>query len=406
MRDFTRDGGGSIRMYGILNALAEKGHKVVFISNASQKNIFHSSIKHIPVGYKVTHRQKSILQMLLAFLPVSLIGLIYKPLFETISKIIRENIEKDEIIYSFEYLDNSLVYVLKKKGIIKDYINDIHGIVPIEFDIQSKAANNLKTRLLYYFKYLSAKRLDYKVFNNGYGFIYVSNKMKDYYEKEIIVNPLRHKSYIIPNLLSIKSMPELDLDFQKKLINRLCIQSDNFVFLFVGRYKSTAGVEDLINAFKRLYVDKTNIKLILTGKGKTRNECELLSVGLDNIFFIDSIPYDKLFTLQSTANVIVCPDRMNDYSNSIVHLKYFDALASGKLVINGAFDSVKEINKDNFLSLTFEPSNVESLYNTMKECIDNYATLTIKYKNTAKYTFEHLTYDTCIDILLEKTDKI
>jgi glycosyltransferase involved in cell wall biosynthesis len=397
MNDFSRDDGGSIRMYGILNALAIKRHEVIFISNAIQKNKFHSSIVHVPINYKVNQKQKSILQMLLAFLPASLIYFLYKPLLLKISKLIKENTDGGERIYSFEYLDNSLAYVLKKKKMITEYINDIHGIAPIEFDTQRKVANNVKTKLLYYFKYLSAKQLDYKVFNNGYGFIYVSHKMKDYYEKEIIVNPLCHKSYLIPNLLNMASMPELDLGLQKKLINQFGIHPDNFVFLFAGRYKSTAGVEDLINAFKRLYVDKANIKLILTGKGKTRSECELLSVGLENIFFIDSIPYDKLFTLQSIANVIVCPDRMNAYSNRIVHLKYFDALASGKLVINGAFDSVMEINKNNFLSLTFEPSNVDSLYNTMKECIDNYDKLIIKYKNTAKYTFEHLTYNTYND---------
>ncbi len=35
MRNFKRDGGGSIRMYGVLNALADRGHDVTFISNAT-----------------------------------------------------------------------------------------------------------------------------------------------------------------------------------------------------------------------------------------------------------------------------------------------------------------------------------------------------------------------------------
>jgi glycosyltransferase involved in cell wall biosynthesis len=401
MRDFSRDGGGSIRMYGILNAIAVKGHEVIFISNASQKNNFHSSIKHIPIGYKVNHRQKSILQMLIAFLPASLIYLINKSLFDKLSKIIKENTKKGEKIYFFEYLDNSLAYVLKKKKIIKEYINDVHGIATIEFAIQRKTSNNIKTKILYSLKYLFVKLLDSKIFNYGYGFIYASNMMKHYYENTVLHT--KKKAYIIPNALSsTKSLLNIeDLDLKNNLLNQFDLQLDSFVFLFVGGYKPTAGVDDLIKAFKQLHIDYSNTKLVLIGKeNDTRKECRQVAMGFEqNIFFIDNIPYEKLYTYQCIAHVIVCPDRMNPYSNMIVHLKYFDALASGKLVINGAFESVMEINKDNFLSLTFEPSNVDSLYNTMKECIDNYDKLTTQYKDTAKYALENLTYDTYIDTL-------
>ena len=400
MRDFTRDGGGSIRIYGILNALAAKGHQVIFISDAKRMNNFHHSITHRPLNQSFSNKQKAIFQLLLSFLPVSVVSLFYKRFVKNISAVLNEVIKNNEPVYFFEYLDNSIAYFLKKNKIIDSYINDIHGVAPIEFEMQVEIAKNLKSKLLNWFKCCSSKLLDKKVFNNGAGFVYTSNKMKEYYENTTFTKK-EYKSYIIPNLLDSAFKRTVNNDLKNELLKWFNIAENTFVFLFSGGYKPTSGVDDLIIVFKKLYVEYPNSKLILIGRGDIRNKCEELASDMQNkIYFLDSIPYEELFTYQSIANVIVCPDKMNPYSNMIVHLKYFDALVSEKLVINGNFDSVKEINKNNFLSLSFDLSNINSLYQTMKNCIDNYDQLVVKYKDVNKYALEHLTYDAYIDVLL------
>jgi len=405
MRDFTRDGGGSIRMYGILNAIAIKGYEVIFISNAKQNKNFHQSIIHIPINHAFSAKQKALFQFLLSFLPASIVSLCYKSFLKKISIVLNKVVKDNEPVYFFEYLDNSIAYALKKNEIISSYINDIHGVVPVEFQMRVKSSNNAIKKIYYYFKYVSSKALDKKVFNYADGLIYVSKKMESYYEATTLK---RRKPilYIIPNVLgSTKLSSSVDMELKRYLLNQFRIEKNDFIFMFAGSYKATSGVEDLIVAFKKLYNDYLNIKLMLIGK--PTEVCKKMAIGFEkNIIFIDNIPYDKLYTYQNLANVIVCPDRMNPYSNMIVHLKYFDALASGKLVINGNFDSVMEINKNNCLSLTFEPSNVNSLYGSMKICIENYDFLVDEYKDVEKYTREHLTYSNYINVLIEGRNEL
>jgi len=401
MYDFSRDGGHPIRMYGILNTLATKGYEVVFISNAKRKNNFHHTIVHIPLNQPFSDKQKMYLQFLLSVLPVSIVSLFYSRLLKQIAAVLKGAVKNDETVYFFDYLDNSIAYILKKNNLIASYINDAFGVAPVEFKIKAGLAKNIISKGIIGLKYLSSKSLDKKVFNNGAGFIFASIKMRAYYEKEIFTSQ-NHKSYIIPNLLDHGFIRTVNTDLKAELIKRFNIAKDSFIFLFSGAYKPTSGVDDLIVAFKRLYVDYPypNLKLILIGKGTLRYKCEDLAAGMqDSILFLNFIPYEELFTYHNIAHVIVCPDKMNPYSNMIIHLKYFDALVSGKLVINGNFDSVQEINKDDFLSLSFDLSNADSLYQTMKNCIDNYDSLVVKYKDVSKYALEHLTYDAYIDVL-------
>ncbi len=240
-----------------------------------------------------------------------------------------------------------------------------------------------------------ADTLDKKVFKFGDGFIYASNAMKDYYVNAY--NITDKDAYIIPYVLG-KEVADtvVDQKLKQKLKMKLGLEEDDFVFFFAGGYKATAGVQDLISAFARFIEANKKGKLILIGTGPTRNEClkliETFNIH-DRIILIDKIPYIELPTYQSLANVVVCPDRQNPYSQLIVHLKYFDALASGAIVINGAFDSVKEINKDDFLSLTFKPSSVESLFQKMDLSFRRYEEIKIKYSGTKNYALKKLTYE-------------
>jgi hypothetical protein len=80
------------------------------------------------------------------------------------------------------------------------------------------------------------------------------------------------------------------------------------------------------------------------------------------------------------------------YSQLIIHVKYFDALVSGKLVINGSFNSVREVNPDDFLSVSFEPSNVQDLADKIEYCMDNQEELQVKYKHVPQYVLDNFTY--------------
>lgn len=401
LRDFKVDVGESVRIYGMLNSLASEGHEVVFISNATNYSMFDPSIKQLCIDYDF--KDKRNLQGLLAIFSSAFVFKKYKSLFDKIAKALHlANVGKDPV-YFFDYLDNSIGYVLKEQGLIAGYINDVHGIATIEFLNHIKNAKAFRSKLIYRLKYFLAYRLDKKVFESADGFIYGSDKMRKYYEG--LYHLPDKKNYIIPYVLGEEAVNRrIDEQLRADLIKEFNLQPGDFVLLFVGTYKPTAGVDDLIKAFDRLLKTYPNCKLILIGKGPAKDECLLLASRLRskaNIRFIDQIPYSQLLTYQSLANVVVCPDKANLYSQYVIHVKYFDALISGRLVINGAFESVKEINVNDFLSLTFAPSDVDDLYEKLKLCREQYEAFIEKYKNTRNYTARNLTYSNYIKMFEE-----
>lgn len=400
LRTFEKDGGGTIRMYGILNALAEKGHEVIFISNAKKLDRFHPAIQHINIDWTFSEKDKRIFQGMLGILPLLFVKLKYKAFIEHISKIIKlHNLESKNIVF-FEYLDNSVGYLLKKLGIIKSYINDIHGIATIEFKYQADHSKRWHTRLLNKIKYDVSNNLDYKVFKDARGFLFASNAMDSYFKKQYPFISTK-EIFILPYVISAESLQnKVDVGLKENLVEKFNIKPADFVFFFAGGFKPTAGVEDLINALATLSKQYHNLKLIVLGRGDValmgyKMLVETLKLG-EKIEFIDSVPYHQLRTYQDLANVIVCPDRQNPYSDLIIHLKYFDALATGKIVINGCFKSVKEINQNERLSVNFQPSDAHDLLTAMEKSIIKYDELRDKYKNNQKVLEQSLTYDKII----------
>jgi glycosyltransferase involved in cell wall biosynthesis len=376
----------------MLNALASAGKEVVFISNATDHRMFHPRVKHVLIGYDFNEKRK--LQGLLGLFSWTVTHRFFQPLFAHIEKAIKKaEVGSDPVIF-FDYLDNSIGYMLKMKGLICEYINDIHGIATLEFESHIQNARSVAGKVSNHFKHYLIRKLDKKVFENADGFIFGSSTMCDYYEAHYDIK--KKKKNIIPYVLGDEaSERRIDEKLRNRISKDLGIAEGQFLVLFVGGYKPTAGVDDLIEAFELLYADHPDARLLLIGSGPLKALCVKLAESMqskDHITFIDQIPYSQLLTYQSIANVIVCPDKDNPFSQYVIHIKYFDALLSGRLVINGAFNSVKEVNPGDSLSLSFQPSNVQDLYRKLKTCHEEFPALMEKYKEARAYTLRHLTY--------------
>jgi glycosyltransferase involved in cell wall biosynthesis len=318
----------------------------------------------------------------------------FRPLFSKIEDAIERAGVGNMPVCFFDYLDNSIGYLLKATGIIQSYINDIHGISTIEQLYQQSTASSNYQRWVHRWKYFLVNNLDRKVFSGAAGLIYGSSSMQRYYEQ--LYNLKGKQSFVIPYLVSEDALRrQPDAALQRELKVRLGLAEQDFVVLFIGTYKQTGGMDDLIKAFDLLHRDIANSKLIMIGEGPYKDFCVNLAQQLPAakaINFIKHIPYAEMATYQSLAQVIVCPDKENPFSQHVVHVKYFDALISGKLVINGAFNSVKEINKNEELSLTFKPSDVADLHAKLVYCHNHYEELCRKYMGVKKYVAQHLTY--------------
>jgi len=376
--DFSSDGGGRVRIYGILNALVDRGEEVLLISNSPNDNVkFHPSIKHQALNFNISDTQKKVFQFSLALFP----NFINKLLFSKYLKKFQNNIPielRDEIIF-FEYLDNSFGYFLHRNKLIKHYINDIHGIAPLEFKNNRTQGIRKIYNLL---RYKISLFLDYKVMFRVKKIIVVSKAMEEYFLSKYSF--LMGKTMVIPDGVSQEFCSQT---IDEKLLSSLKekYKSDNKkIIFFAGNFKDLGGVLDLLNAFISLSETRDDIKLFLIGDGEHFEKAKAISKNSDIehlIYLVGRVPYNKLRTYQQLADVIVCPDKAHPYSDIVPHIKYFDSLVSNKIVINGKFKSTQEINKEEKLSIDFEPSNINDLIKKINFVLNNQEKLEKKYKN-------------------------
>ena len=405
INDFKKDGGGTIRMRSIVNALAEADQKVVLISNAKLHKGFNSSIKHISAGIKISKREKRLFQVVLTLLPNFLTKLFFKNYFLIFSSIFKkEKINDNCTIIFFEYLDNSIGLFLNKHKVINRYLNDTHGSARLEFF--HKSSNRTSVKVLNLLKYLLAKILDKKHYKNSAGTIFLSNSMKEYFEKYYTFMSLKNNFVVrdgINNHFYLQIVNKVDVQKYRDLFN---LTAEDSVVLFASNFKDSGGVLDLIKAINLVILKGNipNIKLLLIGEGECFNEalnfCKKKHLQ-DKVSFVGRVPYSDLRSYQELADVIVCPDRNHPLSELTPHIKYFDAIVSGKTVINGSFASIKDINHDERLSINFEPSDINDLCNKIEKVLLNRCEYRVRSKTELDNIFSEFSYQNTTKVFLE-----
>jgi len=393
--NFKNQGGHELRILGIINELARNGARPILLSNAIQTQFFHDDIIHYDLNINLNKYQKSLLLLLTSILPTFLLKILYWNLTNKVFLIFKNNNLNSDTVCFFDNIDFSLGFLLLNQKRINNIIIDRPGIAHIEFDYKFNMTKNISTKFILRIKKLVSELLENLIIKYSSKIIVASQNMMDYYLKKYpnTSSNLYHKIpyYVDSTLISSK----IDNNLKDALISKFEIKKEETVILFVGEFKRTGGVPDLIKAFISLYKQNKNIKLILIGGGYTYNQCEKIAKeneARDSIIFHNRIPYNDLRTYQDIAQIIVCPDRDNSFSRMIIHLKFWDALYSGKIVICSAFPPILEINNDEKLCINFIPSDINSLIKKLEYCIANKIRLLEKYSINQDYTKINFTY--------------
>ena len=288
-----------------------------------------------------------------------------------------------------------MAYFLKEQKIINGYINDTHGIAPLEF-LHNKTGNimdNMINRL----KYIMALRLDEKVLRSAKGMIFVSDAMKKYFESKYLFVSTKQNYIVRDGVNSSLCHQTVDTTMVGDHKVKYDLRDNDKVVLFAGNFKDLGGVMDLIEAFSILMSQNKlkNLKLLLLGDGERYEDAKILVKKYrleDKVVFVGRTKYAELKNYQELADVVVCPDKQHPFSELVPHIEYFDSLASGKVVINGSFASVKEMNPNEKFSVDFEPSNVIDLANKIDMVLDNLEYFIVKYQENKKTICSEFTY--------------
>lgn len=174
------------------------------------------------------------------------------------------------------------------------------------------------------------------------------------------------------------TITELEKD---KLKESLTIKNEDFVFVFVGRLVGDKGINELVEAFKRLVLYNTNIKLLLVGHEENqldplsestlveiKSNQNIISVGYHN----DIRPY------LSVSNCLVLPSYREGFPNVVMQAGSM-GLPSIVTNINGC----NEIIIDNINGILVEVKNSNSIEKAMNNLCNN-SLLYNKLKSSAR----------------------
>ena len=398
LNTMQNDGGGTIRIKSLFTYSKDLRNSIL-VSNSSDLKFVENEVV---LGVVFSTKEKRLFQFLVTFFPISLVKRVFFKKLSHIERVFVDNLEHINGDYVFcEYLDNSVGYYLKKSGIINGYVNDLHGIATNEFANQQSGLG-----LWNRFKYYVAKKHDAKILAEANGHIFSTVAMKSFFYAKY--PKFRSKDvFYIPYLLDAKSLDSvINYDYYHAIFREFKLEKFSHIIFYAGAYKEIGGVTDLIEAFSSVLAKFPDAGLVLVGGGRCQGlvDKKISQLRLSTqVVQLGYRPHESLYTLQQLADVIVCPDRDNLYSNLIVHLKYFDSVASEKPVICGSFDSVNEIAGAEQLSLPYTPSDLDSLANAITYALINKEAilpLLVGYRQLVKDRF---TYDSYKDTICSIT---
>ena len=210
-----------------------------------------------------------------------------------------------------------------------------------------------KTKLI-----LEAHEPDYYAFwpKKWHVFLRIIQSLEKYFSKRadyvIVTNSYQVEKYRnsgIENIVLIGNYPVNSIILEE-LPEEKFLRED----LFIGRvgtiYQGT-GIEEIIEAFQRLFLRHRNIKLYFAGRilnGYTEEFNRLIDPIRDKVIVAGAYHFDDIQRHYEKIDISIMPYRKNAWFKNITPSKLFDSLANGVPVITtdigGVGDMLKKYN--------------------------------------------------------------
>jgi glycosyltransferase involved in cell wall biosynthesis len=159
--------------------------------------------------------------------------------------------------------------------------------------------------------------------------------------------------------------PELyDENAKQRLKSELGIGKDDFVYLFIGRLVTDKGINELVQAFKRINVEYPDTKLLLVGSQEMKldpllPETEDILLNHPNIIAVGS--QSEVRPYYAISDALAFPSYREGFPNVVM-----EAGAMGLPSIVSDINGCNEIIIENQNGFIIPVKNMEQLYNRMK----------------------------------------
>jgi len=272
--------------------------------------------------------------------------------------------QKENIVVGFIPGKKKIYHFLKHIFYIKtfciknkiDIIHSHHRYFDLVSFIVSKQIK-IKTITTVHSKVYGKKFTSYKA---DY-LIAVSNSIKkhlvDYFKIK------ENKIYTINNFVDPKEKP--DNFNSEELLKQLNIGLDDLILVFIGRFDKEKGIDILLEVFKVIQANNSNVIMLLIGNGEelatTTEFCSKFKLRVKII-----PPVENIYDYYNLSDIIILPSRVDPFP--------FVMLEAGlmrKPLIASRVDGIAEFIEHNINGILVEPENVQSLVEGVKRLIEN-----------------------------------
>ncbi|MEI6576794.1 MAG: glycosyltransferase [Bacteroidota bacterium] len=288
------------------------------------------------------------------------------------------NICSISIYRKINLIHDLLAIVKLYKYFVKMDFDTIHSISPKAGLLSSIAGRlaGIKIRIhIFTGQIWASKKGIYRVFLKMFDKLIVINSthilVDGRSQREFLINErvISNNSLILGNG-SISGVDirrfKSDSRLRKELRKELHIAEDTVLVLFLGRIKMDKGILDLVNAFKRLMEEKSDVFLLIVGYDEENmvSNISLLLKGHDRFFYYG--PTSKPESILPAADIFCLPSYREGFGTSILEASCckLPVICSD---IYGLSDSVI----DGTTGLKYEVRNATSLYKQLLKLVLN-----------------------------------
>jgi len=230
----------------------------------------------------------------------------------------------------------------------------------------------------------------------------VCDSLKAYFENIIYNEVLVLRN--CPDLTSLSFIPVGSNPY----IEKYGLNKNDRILLYQGNINEGRGLIQLINTMPLL---STDYKLFIIGSGMLKQKLELLviSLNLQNVFFIDRLPYEELFNYTRYAHLgISLIEPINLSKKLSLPNKLFEYMYCGVPFLSSNLPEPGNLLKfvdAGYICLDFDIQTIKSMILQIFENTDLYKTKSINGKNSVNHTLNWITeFNNLLKQIKDKTN--
>lgn len=320
------------RISKIIDLLRSGGHEV---------NVVHYVLRSASQEIKNDKRKEQD-----SFVIVSMLTVHIKHLKKLLSN-------KYDLVYG--NLDNAVFCSLLGKLTKTPLIFDMHGGLVEEFLLEK--GTNLRTKISpMFFLNKIVNFMDLKFSDR---IICVSKKMIEYLHNEKGI-PLEKMVYVT-NGVDLNFLKPVNDDKVKNMRNKLELR-DKLVFGYIGNFQYWQGVENFIDAARKIDDKEKEIAFLIVGGERESKE--------RNIIFIPKVPRAQTPAYYAICDILVLPRPSYPATEIAAPTKFAEYVAIGKPILTTNVGDAAEFVREYKCGIVVEDNKVENLIKGMNEFKD------------------------------------